>query len=106
MNICYQLVKILAFVFQVSTDIQMDVASGSMITITVKQSMLSLLLHAQLKMFVDVNLVLLDTLVSLFRIAVAKSSCFYTFFCVMQSHRFGVRVKGHGHELLEKLQAI
>ena len=39
MNICNQLVKILASVFQVSTDIQMDVASGSMIIITVKRSM-------------------------------------------------------------------
>ena len=78
-NICNQLVKILAFVFQVSTDIQMDVASGSMIIITVKQSMLNLLLHAQLKMFVDVNPVLLDTLVSLFEIAVVKNSCAYTF---------------------------
>ena len=84
-NICTQLVKILASVFQVSTDIQMDVASGSMITITVKQSMLSLLLHVQLKMFVDVNLVLLDTPVSLFRIAVVKSSCFYFFLCHAKS---------------------
>ena len=37
MNICNQLVKILASVFQVSTDIQMDVASGSMTIITAKQ---------------------------------------------------------------------
>ena len=36
-NICNQLVKILASVFQVSTDIQMDVASGSMTIITAKQ---------------------------------------------------------------------
>merc|ERR1719197_749117 len=62
-NICNQLVKILASVFQVSTDIQMDVASGSMTIITVKQSMLNLLLYAQLKMSVDVNPVLLDTLI-------------------------------------------
>ena len=79
-NICNQLVKIHASAFQVFTDIQMDVASGSMIIITVKQSMLNLLLHAQLKMSVDVNPVLLDTLVSLFEIAVVKSSCVYTFF--------------------------
>ena len=37
MNICTQLVNILASVFQVSTDIQMDVASGSMIIITAKR---------------------------------------------------------------------
>ena len=36
-NICNQLVKILASVFQVSTDIQMDVASGSMTIITAKR---------------------------------------------------------------------
>ena len=38
-NTCCQSVKILASAFQVSKDIQMDVASGSMIIITVKRSM-------------------------------------------------------------------
>ena len=36
----------------------------------------------------------------------SKKQLFLYFFCVMQSHRFGVRVKGQVHELPEKLQAI
>ena len=39
MTICNRLVKTLASVFLATSDIQMDVASGSMIIITVKRSM-------------------------------------------------------------------